>query len=64
LNAARKIRESLGLTREAAASKAGIAVKTLANIEYGEAAVSSTLEKLADLYNVRVDELLGREVKS
>ena len=60
MSEARKIRQERSLTLEQVAPSAGISVKTLQKFEKGCKVSQSTIEALADFYEVSTDKLLGR----
>lgn len=56
------LRKERGLTIQAAADGAGIALRTYQNYEYGQREISTeALKNLADFYGVTTDYLLGRD---
>lgn len=56
------LRVKMGISQLELAKKLGLPPSTLFNYETGRAEPSiSTLIKLADFYNVTIDELVGRE---
>ena len=58
----KEYREAKGWTQRQTAMKAGLAPTTYHNYEKGiREPDSETLKKLADLFGITIDELLGRE---
>jgi transcriptional regulator with XRE-family HTH domain len=57
-------REALGLSQQALASQAGLAIRTVANVERGQDATMDTLRRLADVLGASADELLGRRTRA
>jgi transcriptional regulator with XRE-family HTH domain len=55
----RVLRQARNLTQQALASQAGLAVRTVANLEAGQDASLDTLRKLAAVLAVSVAELVG-----
>ena len=65
MSCARRIREEKNYTRREVAKEIGVTEQTIARFELNkQIANGRTLTALADFYNVSIDELLGREVKS
>lgn len=61
----KNIRKERGYTIQAISDATGIAVRTYQNYEYGQREISTdALCKLANLYNVTTDYLLGRETST
>lgn len=59
------LRKHLGLTQKQVANEIGLMVETYANYELGRREPDlETLIKLADFFNVSLDELMGRECNS
>ena len=61
---AKQIRESLGFTQMDVCSALSIQPRTISDFENGANTRIETIKLIADFYNVSIDELLGREVKS
>ena len=58
----KELRAKVGLSQAELSKKTGIAMTTLFNYELGKCEPKiETLIKLADFYNVSIDELVGRE---
>ena len=62
----RKLRKERGVTQKIAAEKIGLSVVSLGKFERGQRTSTSVLNliKLADLYDVSLDELVGRKAQS
>lgn len=58
----KKLRKKLNLSQEQLAQKAGITYSTLIKIESGNNAnpTQDTLTKLANVFKIKIDELVGR----
>ena len=57
-----KFRKASGLSQEQVASKIGVVVRAYQRYEYGDRYPQlPTLVALADLFDVSLDELVGRE---
>lgn len=60
----KELRKSKGISQEQAANELEISVRAYQNYEYGQREPNiEMINKLADLYNVTTDYLLGREPK-
>lgn len=61
----KKYRKKFGMSQQDLSYKAGISYCTVTKIEQGNALSPrlDTLIKIADIFNVSLDELVGREVK-
>ena len=62
----KKFRKSAGLTQETLAQKSGVSYNAVIKLEQGMITnpTLDTLTKIANVFNVELDELVGRKIRN